>query len=341
MSQTADEKPEEKAPESKPAYSPAPMFHYKWITNEDLLRDEAILAAFTRSHPEPYIELIRGYFSIQKSPLEAEKDSLEKRTQVFQTELAERRAMLEQLEKEVFASWPEVEKSQHAFFRKAIGAVGYTGLILVNIVLAWWWISPIQEGAFAIALGGYLTGLFTLFHRQSFLLTSDEERFPQGKPQPERWKVWLEEIGTPVIATLLIVGMGWQYHTPYLGIIVGLFLLFLFLFGGKSFLSLWASLPDEYRQMRNNRRKVAMDRKNHHLREEKIQPLVAQIAESADNLQRLESDRLRLFKELRKMDAETEAVIRYFMTEYTLAEGTMKQFGKDLLVLLKTVDNHA
>ncbi len=340
MAETTEKTSEEVAFSSEPAFRTVPMFRYDWITKEDLLRDEAIQAAFTKSQPEPYIELIRGYFSIQKSPLEVEKESIEKLTQSSQTELAERRTMLDQLEREVFASWPEVQKSQHSFFRKAIGAAGYAGFILVNVVLAWWWISPIQEGAFAIALGGYLTGLFTLFHRQSFLLASDEERFPQGKPQPERWKVWLEEIGTPFIATLLIVGMGWQYHEPYLGIIVGLFLLFLFLFGGKSFLSLWASLPDEYRQMRINLRKVASDRKNHRLREEKVQPLIAQIDASIGNLQRLESDHLRLLKELRKIDAETEAVIRYFMTEYALAEGTMKQFGRELLAQLKTVDNH-
>ncbi len=328
------DKPGELLPAGKSPLN-AEGFSYSWVTNENLMRDEAVLAALTRTDPSPYQELIAGYFEIRKADSLSSLSALHEKTEVLALKLNKATESLTEVEEALFRSWPRVKQQAHLFYRKLAGVIGYSAFIALNAVLAWWWLKPISDWAFFFALGGYLMGLFMLFNRDSLFLSGNQDRFPEQKPHQEKWKVWLEELGAPVVATLLIVGLGWRYHVWYQGLMIIPFLLLLFILGGKSFLSLLATLPQEFQELKENKRMRKLDESNRAEKTVLLSTLKTEVTHLEAQQTTLQQDTTTVKKDLKHLEAEAEATIRYFLSEYKLAESSLNQFGEDLLSQIK------
>jgi hypothetical protein len=174
---------------------------FMWIRNDGLLRDEGILFGQAQDEPEPKIAVIRQYFKQRSDQLglkiEEARTDLE-RLQIHKDNLESKLG----LDSDVDGNrMPEMDKP---FLPQVITLSIYLLIVLFNYPFLYYFIKPIhKDSAWIITTGIYLFGGLAVFQRNSLMFHANKDAGTEGE-KPERWKLWLQEIGVPIVVVLFL-----------------------------------------------------------------------------------------------------------------------------------------
>lgn len=193
---------------------------YQWIVNEGLLRDEGTLYGIASAGIEEKTQAIRDYYRIKKAAARTKQDNLHKK-------IADIQERLPQLSSELSSPLPII-----------LQLVIYAGICYFNYWLESYWLSPVFHSTF-ICLGLYLFGLFSVFIGRSVMYNAAQSLTDEkGQAnQREKWKIYLEELGVPLVVSLFIAILPARAYPIEYSIVAALFFFMLFLLGGKGLIN--------------------------------------------------------------------------------------------------------
>lgn len=296
-----------------------PLFEFDWLKDENLLRDEGVYFGLTSDeYPTEKLDTIDSYFEEFISQLERAIALHEAGFSTIDDEVKSIKEAIVENEKNLKDAVAEYVLAPNDFWRIVAGLAGYSLIMLFNFWLIFElfgasWAFPVM-----VTLGVYLFGLLTSFSRQSWLLSFKKEAAPVS------WKVVLEELGIPLVASLMLIVWAFDQLPVWQLIAFFLFSVFFFLFVGKGFLTSIQQISTEYKISAENRQQNAY-------RREKVRELKAEIAKLKGLLDRLREDRIQLARskfdrslELENLRKKKETVKNYFLSEYKLARESKK-----------------
>lgn len=213
---------------------------YQWIINEGLLRDEGVLFGLAGAAIEDKIGAIRDYYRVKKAPSEAKREQLGKEIRMVVDES--------------LASWPGdglgatvgTSAARINLVPVILQLCLYSGICYFNFYFETYWLSPVIRSS-AICMGLYLFGLFSVFLGRSILYNSIGS-LVEGQNEGERrekWKIYLEEWGVPVVVSLFIAVLPGQAYPLVYSVVAALFFFLLFLLGGKGLVNTFFRLRSE------------------------------------------------------------------------------------------------
>jgi hypothetical protein len=271
----------------------AELYQYQWIINEGLLRDEGTLFGIAGAGMEEKAEAIRDYYRIKKAVPESKRDRLNKKMEELRLELLEIRSDQESLY--------STDDSTNVI-PTLIQLLLYTGICYFNFWLERYWLSPIIGSTF-ICLGLYLFGLFSVFIGRSIMynnagLLTDTRRSADKR---EKWKIYLEELGVPLIVALFIAILPGKAYPLEFSIVAALLFFILFLFAGKGLVNTLIRVREELQ--------VCF----HYLRQRK------EVKTKARELGGLQKELETTLAMLEELNGEEAYKIKTFASEYQLA----------------------
>lgn len=201
-------------------------YQYQWIINEGLLRDEGVLFGIAGAAIDDKLAAIGDFYRIRKASSQTKREQLEKEIGEFNGEL-----MKAEKEEGLAGNGHNPINFIPILLQLAI----YAAICYFNFYLERYWMSPVLM-AMPICVGLYLFGLFPVFLGRSVLYNSAGSLTDVGMAdgqQRERWKIYFEEFGVPLVVSLFVVILPSGVHPILFSIIAGLVFFLLFLLGGK------------------------------------------------------------------------------------------------------------
>lgn len=250
---------------------------YQWIVNEGLLRDEGTLYGIAGAGIQEKTEAIRDYYRIRKATVRSKQDHLERQ----------------------IADIPPQPTSESSNLLPVIlQLLMYVGICYFNYWLATYWLSPVFHSTF-ICLGLYLFGLFSVFIGRSVMYNAAQSLTEEKDQavQREKWKIYLEELGVPLVVSLFVSILPARAYPIEYTIIAALFFFMLFLFGGKGLVNTLF------------RAKKELARGFHDLKQKK----------NRNQLRSLQNNLESTAAALEELDGEEAYKIKVFTSEYALA----------------------
>jgi hypothetical protein len=232
-----------------PVAPPAPQ--PSWLDNEELLRDEGVLFGLSDTDPSEKLAAIRSYFAEQAAGLEHERERMDEKIGELNLWINQNDDQTTDLENRIESLKAAAFTESHHLPRVLAGLLLSLGMSIGNYFLIADTLREAYPESGLVALGVFLTGMFTLFNRTSVLHTSEPERLAP------RWKRVLEEVGVPLAAAAFVFVHAWTSQPPLRAWALGLFVFFLFLFAGKLLLGQLTLLKlewDVYARQRQLRR---------------------------------------------------------------------------------------
>lgn len=296
-----------------------PLFEFDWLKDENLLRDEGVYFGLTSDeYPTEKLDTIDSYYEEFISQLEKAIALHDAGFSTIDEEVKSIRETIAEKEHNLKQAVAEYVLAPNDFWRIVAGLAGYGFIMLFNFWLVFELFGSSWQFPVMITLGVYLFGLLTSFSRQSWLLNFNKMEAPVS------WKVVLEELGIPLVASLMLIVWAFDRLSAWQLAAFFLFSVFFFLFVGKGFLTSIQQISAEYKISAENRQQNAY-------RREKVRELKAEIAKLKGLLDRLREDRIQLARskfdrslELENLRKKKETVKSYFLSEYKLARESKK-----------------
>jgi hypothetical protein len=311
------------APVAPEAFNGLPEYSFEWLNDEHALREEGAYYGLVEGDTQEKENAIRQYFQIFIQSLlkgiEIDENSL--------TNLATDVAQLEDLkikkqaEKE---SWQvPMDFQQHLFYRYLIGITAYALILLFNFGLIYETLALSTKYPLWLSLGVYLFCMLSQIRRVSNVYSSDSHVVPAVLASEERWKVYAEEYGIPLVGALFVVLFG-QPGTALQGSMIFLLVLTLFIYAGKGFWQSWFHVQEEFKILQNNR--TAKRNKQLKLTELDAEILVlnGKIERSQEEKRTLGAKIRELHVQLARAEAHMVATISYFKSEFDLARSSKR-----------------
>lgn len=294
-----------------------PHHTYAWIEDEGLLRDEGVVAGLAGADLEAKVAAIRSYYEDWLANVRDELERIARKEKAIEKKEDSVRAKLERLliQKdqltETTASQNGITATQEFFIRYLVGTAFAIGMCIGNAILIYELLAKVFQHPVPIAIGVFLTGMFSLFRPLSLLFESGE----QDGQRVARWKLGLLEFGIPLVAAFFVV--AWQIESQNIlrNVATFLFLFMLFLIAGKLLLSTLFELVSGIRAQRNNRafnKKLRQTEQEITEIEDRILPGIRKEVEE------LENERSRIPNE-NAIRAQRETSVSIFESEYALA----------------------
>lgn len=293
-----------------PNISLAPEPMPAWLADERLLRDEGVMFGLSEARAEEKTSVIRAWFAQQTAPLEGQIEHHNEQIGELNLFIEQRENQIGELDHRrttLLARQP----ADHQLPRTGVGLVLALGMSIGNYFLIETAIAPVYPThPTAIALGVFLAGMFGLFSRTSL--------FHDSTSRPS-FRRMLEEVALPLASAGFVWAMAAQSQSPLMASALGLFVMGLFLFGGKLLLGLVMLLNNDLRAYSANRQ-LSRDQRT----------LIPQYDTEIENLRR-EIDEFRTQKwgilpnltraqtELDRLNARRDMLIRLFESEFNLA----------------------
>lgn len=281
-----------------------------WLADERLLRDEGVLFGLSDARAEEKIAVIRTFFANQTAGLERQIEHHNEKIGELNLFIGQRENELGELEHRrttLLARQP----ADHQLPRTVVGLLLALGMGISNYFLIETALRPAYPVNTAlIAMGVFLAGMFGLFNQTSLF------HDPTSRPSVRRM---IEEVALPVVAAGFVWVMALQSQSVVMASALGLFVLGLFLFGGKLLLGLLTVLRNDLRANANNRQLIQDQRL-----------LVAQYDTQAAELRRdidtFRTQKWQILPELSRAEADRDRLntrrdmlIRLFESEFNLA----------------------
>jgi len=281
-----------------------------WLHSEDTLRDEGVIYGLSGTDPQEKVSIITSIYKKHTARFIRTQEELTEKIGELNLVLEKKSTALDTLSQKA-GSVLRQEPRDENILRVAVGLTLSLGMCAGNYFL-------IREGirygfpdqSDWIAWGVFLTGMFSLYYTTSVIHSDDRLN----------WKRALEELGMPLAAALFVFvqvvpHMAWYKSVGFL-----LFTLFAFLISGKLLLGSLALLKKELRLFKSNRALQkeknaagtdwkydmdALEKDMEKIRMEKWK-IVSALNETEAHINRLNADK--------------EAVINLFLSEYHLAK---------------------
>ncbi len=281
-----------------------------WLNSEDTLRDEGVIYGLSGTDPQEKISIIASIYKKHTAKFIRTQEELTEKIGELNLILEKKNSALGDLALKA-GDVLKQEPREENILRVTVGLILSLGMCAGNYFL-------IREGirygfpeqSEWIAWGVFLTGMFSLYYTTSVI--HSEERVT--------WRRALEEMGMPLAASLFIFvqvvsQLAWYKSLGFL-----LFTFFAFLISGKLLLGTLARLKKEFRLFQNNR-DLQKDKR-------------AAGTDWKYDMEALEKDmeKIRLEKwkivsvlneteaHINRLNADKEAVINLFLSEYNLAK---------------------
>jgi hypothetical protein len=281
-----------------------------WLADERLLRDEGVLFGLSEARAEEKIAVIRTFFANQTAGLERQIEHQNEQIGELNLFIGQRENELSEVEHRRITLLAR-QPADHQLPRTVVGLLLALGMGISNYFLIETALRPAySENTGLIALGVFLAGMFGLFSQTSLF------HDPASRPSFRRL---IEEMALPVVSAGFVWAMALQSQSVGMASALGLFVLGLFLFGGKLLLGLLTVLRNDLRANVGNRQLirdqrilvVQYDTQAAELRRE-IDTFRAQKWQILPDLSRAEADRDRL-------NTRRDMLIRLFESEFNLA----------------------
>ncbi len=281
-----------------------------WLNSEDTLRDEGVIYGLSGTDPQEKVSIITSIYKKHTARFIRTQEELTEKIGELNLVLEKKNSALGELTLKA-GQVLQQEPREENILRVAVGLALSLGMCAGNYFL-------IREGmryGFPdqgdwIAWGVFLTGMFSLYYTTSVIHNDDRLT----------WKRALEELGMPLAASLFVFvqvvpHMPWYKSAGFL-----FFTFFAFLISGKLLLGSLALLKKEFRLFKNNRAlqkeknaagtdwkydMEALEKDMEKIRMEKWK-IVSALNETEAHINRLNADK--------------EAVINLFLSEYHLAK---------------------
>lgn len=285
---------------------------FLWIKNEGLLRDEGILFGIAAADIADKLAAIDHYYSMQN----ASDTQLVKR---LQENLQQNLKDQDEKKNELIAlSAPQPKNpTPHQFFPVLMQLVVYLAVAGANLYLVNFWMIefpfPICLGIYLFGISGLFIGASILYNHNAAITTRNAE---EGKR--EKWKVYLEEFGIPLVTSAAIVALSWKYWEPIESICVGLLCFFLFLYTGKAAISLFYRIRKEggaFFRIVGNAWKRSGNRRG-------LKLTLKRLKRAASDLEQRLQEAL---ASIERNEADRDYRIKLFRSEYTLAGSSREQ----------------
>lgn len=293
-----------------------------WLEDEDTLRDEGVLFGLSESESTEKTEIIYKYFSHLTAELHGSIEQQNERIQELNLFIGQKTSRIETLTERLSGTALPRTDSEHQLPRTLIGLALSIAMCVGNFYLIRESLKPAFAESSWIALGVFLAGMFSLFGRISLFHDTDSK---------VSWRSLLEEVGMPFAAALFVFAHVVQHQSWLQATALFVFVLFLFLFAGKLFLSnitvlrndlkIWIGTRNERKEATDNAENweteiLLLQGEVDELRIKKWQTLREQNAS--------ESERDRLF-------ARRDMLIKLFESEFFLARRMKNQLtGRQL-----------
>ncbi|TAE22604.1 MAG: hypothetical protein EAZ91_23400 [Cytophagales bacterium] len=281
-----------------------------WLADERLLRDEGVVFGLSDARAEEKTAVIRLFFAHQTAPLERQIEHQNEKLTELNLFIEGRENHISELEHRR-ATLLARQPADHQLPRTVVGLVLALGMSIGNYFLIETTLRPAYPtNTNAVALGVFLAGMFGLFSRTSLF------HDPTTRPSVRRV---LEEVALPVSAACFVWITALKTGSTGAASALGLFMLGLFLFGGKLLLGLLTVLRNDLRAHTDNRQ-LQRDQRTltaHYnteiadLRRE-IDTFRTQKWQLLPDLSRAEASRDRLL-------ARRDMLVRLFESEFNLA----------------------
>jgi len=300
---------------------------FEWILNEDLLRDEGAIYGLSESDPAEKVETIRRYFGEKISELQTRIEVREAQMIENEETGTRRRIRAAELKEQYQTEFTGIDRQSHLFYRHLAGLIVYGAVIVLSFWLVFQWMAPRVAYPLLMTLGVYMFGSLSLFNNVAYFYQSRAEL--RTASRREFWKIWLEEIGIPVIAAAFVIFWGFEPGGWIDKIVLFLLVLFVFLFAGKAFLSALNGVQQEYQILRSNRLKSLF-------RKRRLREIKTEMEEVESGIKQLEEENTRLREEKRRdrirskqYEQDRESKVSYFLSEYRLAKTAKASFAED------------
>lgn len=253
---------------------------YQWIINEGLLRDEGTLYGIAGAGIQEKTEAIRDYYRIKKAASKTKQDHLDRK--------------IADINNQPTQALPEPSSPIPIILQ----LLTYVGICYFNYWLESYWLSPVFHSTF-ICVGLYLFGLFSVFIGRSVMYNTAQSLTDEKGPadQREKWKIYLEELGVPLVVALFISILPARVYPIEYSIVAALFFFMLFLLGGKGLINTLFRVRKELVQCFLHVRQKKKD----------------------SELSTLQSDLEATAAALEELDGEEEYKIKVFTSEFKLA----------------------
>lgn len=300
---------------------------FYWIENHGLLRDEGVvfgLTDHTGAGLQHKLDCIQGYYeekaAMARQAIERLDESIAQLTERKESLVLERSVPSADMNDSAVPN-----TAAHLLLRYGAGGVLAFLACALNYALIYELLEPHFDRPGVIAAGVLIAGLFTLSQPSSLLFISDDSQRSEPRA-PESWKQWFIELALPIAAALFATVWSASELGPALFAVTFLFVLMLFLAGGKLLLSTLAAIPVLYRPLARSLKERADRRK----RDKERQAVVEEI------------ERLRMDKAAAESPESWrirgEAAQKLFLSEYKLAQAAAGMRVAAAEALLNTND---
>lgn len=216
-----------------------------WLEDEDTLKDEGVLFGLSDSDPTEKTDIIRSYFTHLVASHEHTIEQQNERIQEFNLFIGQKENRIDELVTKLKKLEGVRHNGEHQLPRTLVGLTLSIAMCVGNYYLIKDTLSTSFASSSYVALGVFLAGMFNLFGRIS--LFHDTELNVS-------WRRLLEEVGMPFAAALFVYAQAWQTQSWWQATSLFVFVLFLFLFAGKLFLSNITVLRNDLRIWLTSRR---------------------------------------------------------------------------------------
>ncbi len=281
-----------------------------WLENDDLLRDEGVIFGLSESKSEEKTGVIKNYFAHQTAGLEREVELHSEKIQELNLFIEQRETRINDIKNKINTLESQEIKSEHQLLRTIVGLVFSVAMCVGNYFLIEDTLRPLYGSSRWIAVGVFLAGMFNLFGRISLFHDTDSRL---------SWKQLLEEIGTPLAASVFVFVQAWQQQPVARSLALFGFVFFLFLFAGKLLLSNLTLLHNDLRIWTN---KTNFD-KELKTKTENWDVETAQLEQEIDGF-RIKKWQIvphlnKAEAELARLNARRDMLVKLFESEFLLA----------------------
>ncbi|CAG4989603.1 hypothetical protein DYBT9275_00325 [Dyadobacter sp. CECT 9275] len=281
-----------------------------WLEDEDTLRDEGVLFGLSESEPSEKTEIIQKYFSQLGAPHAAEIEQQNERIQELNLFIGQKSNRMDELGQKLRAQSDLRFTAEHHLPRTLMGLLLCVAMCAGNFYLIRASLKPAFEESSAIAIGVFLSGMFSLFGRISMFHDNDSK---------VTWRALLEEIGLPFAAALFVFTNALPYQTFWQAMALFIFVFFLFLFAGKLLLSNITLLRNDLKAWLGMRKESGRYEQNQVSWENEIRQLQNEIDELRIKKWQSLREQSTAETERDRINAKRDMLVKLFESEFYLA----------------------
>lgn len=281
-----------------------------WLSNEDALRDEAVLFGLANTNPQEKLKVVDAFFTQKTSQLKQKISLLNEKITELNMSMESKFDVLEKLRIKSNET-EEQELETNNSVRILFGLVLSVGMCIGNYFLIRESIKPSFPINYEwISWGVFLAGMFSLYANKSLF----------HSPERPSWKQLVEELGMPFAAASFVFVQCLNHFSIIKSFSIYIFCFFIFLLSGKLFLGNIVNMQEQIKKSKANK----LLKNNKKLVDTSWKVSINDIEKQIDAIRiekwKILPDLNNADAELNKIRAEQEAIENLFMSEYNLAK---------------------